>query len=147
MSAIKSELSKKNKYWIPKHRYYELKHFCLQYPEWRNLYFSLGDGSSVDLAKPRGSNESIEWRDPVYDAVVSRRYYKKCMYAVEQASKMPEDELSKFLMTAVTEGLSYTSMRMVHSIPCGREMFYKRYRRFFWILDRILRSNTQVSEI
>lgn len=27
-------LSKKNPYHISKHRYYELKHFCLQYHEW-----------------------------------------------------------------------------------------------------------------
>lgn len=26
------ELSEKNPYWIERHRYYELKHFCLQYP-------------------------------------------------------------------------------------------------------------------
>ena len=29
------ELSKKSPYWIDKHRYYELKHFCLQYPLWK----------------------------------------------------------------------------------------------------------------
>lgn len=28
------ELSERNPYYISKHRYYELKHFCLQYPEW-----------------------------------------------------------------------------------------------------------------
>lgn len=29
---IRPEVSQKNPYWIGKHRYYELKHFCLQYP-------------------------------------------------------------------------------------------------------------------
>lgn len=29
---MRPELSQKNPYWIGKHRYYELKHFCLQYP-------------------------------------------------------------------------------------------------------------------
>ena len=28
---VRPELSKKNKYYISKHRYYELKHLCLQY--------------------------------------------------------------------------------------------------------------------
>lgn len=32
-TVIRPETSKKNKYWIPRHRYHELKHFCLQYPE------------------------------------------------------------------------------------------------------------------
>ena len=32
----RAEVSKKNKYYISKHRYYELKHFCLQYKEWED---------------------------------------------------------------------------------------------------------------
>ena len=33
----------KSEYTLSKHRFYELKHFCLQYPEWKRLYF-LADG-------------------------------------------------------------------------------------------------------
>lgn len=36
-TAIRPELSKSSKYWIDRHRYYELKHFCLQYPIWKKL--------------------------------------------------------------------------------------------------------------
>lgn len=32
---IRPELSNKSPYWIERHRYYELKHFCLQYPIWK----------------------------------------------------------------------------------------------------------------
>jgi hypothetical protein len=38
---IRAEVSTKNRYWIDKHRYYELKHFCLQYPQWKKMYASL----------------------------------------------------------------------------------------------------------
>lgn len=40
-TTLRAELSEKNPYWIEKHRYYELKHFCLQYPIWkkRNFFF------------------------------------------------------------------------------------------------------------
>lgn len=44
-TTIRPELSEKNPYWIEKHRYYELKHFCLQYPIWRKAY-SVLDGYS-----------------------------------------------------------------------------------------------------
>lgn len=37
-TTIRPELSEKNPYWIEKHRYYELKHFCLQYPIWQKQY-------------------------------------------------------------------------------------------------------------
>lgn len=39
------ELSEKNPYWIERHRYYELKHFCLQYPLWKKMYEAI-DGAS-----------------------------------------------------------------------------------------------------
>ena len=35
MNNVKPELSKRNPYKLDKHRYYELKHFCLQYPDWK----------------------------------------------------------------------------------------------------------------
>lgn len=35
---VRSELSKRNKWHISKHKFLELKHFCLQYPEWHKLY-------------------------------------------------------------------------------------------------------------
>ena len=44
-TMIRPELSEKNPYWIERHRYYELKHFCLQYPIWKKAYAAL-DGLS-----------------------------------------------------------------------------------------------------
>ena len=53
----KPELSKKSKYWIPRHRYYELKHFCLQYPEWEKLWREIPLISGNEIAKiPGGKN-------------------------------------------------------------------------------------------
>ena len=40
-TTLRAELSEKNPYWIEKHRYYELKHFCLQYPIWKKAYSAL----------------------------------------------------------------------------------------------------------
>ena len=42
-TAIRPEISEKNKYWIDRHRYYELKHFCLQYPLWKRAYYAIDD--------------------------------------------------------------------------------------------------------
>ena len=44
-TVIRPEISDKKKYWISKERYYELKHFCLQYNEWRKLYSELSEAS------------------------------------------------------------------------------------------------------
>lgn len=40
-NIIRAEVSEKNPYWIEKHRHYELKHFCLQYPIWKKAYSSV----------------------------------------------------------------------------------------------------------
>ena len=33
-TLTRPELAKSNKYWLSKHRFYELKHFCMQYQDW-----------------------------------------------------------------------------------------------------------------
>lgn len=45
-TTLRAELSEKNPYWMEKHRYYELKHFCLQYPIWKKAYAAL-DGTNT----------------------------------------------------------------------------------------------------
>ena len=40
-TSIRPEVSSKKEYWLSRHRYYELKHFCLQYPEWKRNYRAL----------------------------------------------------------------------------------------------------------
>ncbi len=47
---IRPEISRRSRYDISRHRYYELKHFCLQYPEWKAESFlaePLSDGRVV----------------------------------------------------------------------------------------------------
>lgn len=48
-TLIRPELSETNRYWIEKHRYYELKHFCLQYPLWRHAYNSLMESTRESM--------------------------------------------------------------------------------------------------
>ena len=48
-TTIRAEISDKNKYYIDKHRHYELKHFCLQYPSWKKAYADFDD-TSISLS-------------------------------------------------------------------------------------------------
>ena len=59
----------KIEYSISKHRFYELKHFCLQYPEWEHLY-SLLDGWANEIGMHEGdttSKEGIRRADLMYN--------------------------------------------------------------------------------
>lgn len=56
----------KIEYALSKHRFYELKHFCLQYPEWKKLYLQLdgldgkGDTTSRDGIKRADIRRNVE---------------------------------------------------------------------------------------
>ena len=93
---IRPELSKRNPYWIEKHRYYELKHFCLQYPVWKRIYSEL-DGfksSGTDVAPSKNISPS----DPTALFAEKRLYYLEKIEAVEQAAKESDPELATYIL-------------------------------------------------
>lgn len=132
---IRPELSSKNKYWIERHRYYELKHFCLQYPIWKRAYTELDgyhrrSGSMIDAIN------DIRLSDPTERYVEDRLYFSDRMKLVEQAAIGSSIELASYILKAVTEGMSYDHLKTTYNIPCGKDVYYELYRRFFWILDK-----------
>ena len=133
-TLIRPEISKNKKYWVNKHRQYELKHFCLQYPYWKKKY--------SELENPNVSVSNFEWRssttipgDPTSKVALSKTYYAKRIELIEQTAKNTDLYLYPYILKAVTEGHSYTYLKNVMGIPCGRDMYYDRYRKFFWLLN------------
>lgn len=133
-TKIKSELSKKNPYWVEKHRYYELKHFCLQYPEWKRTYMSyMGFSKLTSYGLTSTSNIS----DPTYACTEQRALYLKKMELVEQTALNADGDLYSYILKAVTEDRSYNYLQSVLDIPSCRDVYYAAYRRFFWLLDKV----------
>ena len=133
-TVIRPEISEKSKYYIAKHRYYELKHFCLQYKEWKKSYETCND--SIIFAS------SLEWSchtnvpsDLTAKYAMKKAYYAERIKLIEKAAFESDEFLYPYLLKAVTEGLSYTYLKTKMDIPCGRDMYYDRYRRFFWLLS------------
>lgn len=134
--TVRAELSEKNKYYIDKHRYYELKHFCLQYPTWKKLYSEIDGLVSCTYDPVRFSKSNIP-SDPTSKLAEERLLYLDRMKIVEQTAIAADSDLASYILKAVTEGLSYTYLKTKLEMPCGRDMYYDRYRRFFWLLDKI----------
>lgn len=134
-TKIRPVVSEKRSYYISKHRYYELKHFCLQYHEWRNLIFS-PKGNFTKTFEWHGHKQS-EFVDPTGDEVIFREEARKNIDMVEEAAKDAGDGLEDYILEAVTDGVSYTYLRMVEDMPCGRDHFYICYHKFFWILSQL----------
>lgn len=133
-TRIRPELAESNKYWISKHRYYELKHYCLQYPLWKSVYAAFDD-TDIPLSMISNIPTSNMPGDPTGKRAVIKAYYKEKIDLIEKTAMDADQYLYKYILKAVTEGLSYTYLRSKLDIPCSRDMYYDRYRKFFWLLS------------
>jgi len=134
-TVIRAEISEKNKYWIDKHRHYELKHFCLQYPEWKRAYMEF-DNPSIPLSMMERVPTSNLPGDPTAKRAMMKSYYGERIKLLEQIALEADNCLHNYILKAVTEGLSYTYLNTRLGIPCSRDLYYDRYRKFFWLLSK-----------
>jgi len=134
-TMIRPELSEKNKYWIEKHRYYELKHFCLQYPIWKKAYLALDGLSKRPINLVMFSKTNV-YSDPTAKCVEAREFYFDRMRMVEQTAITTDAHLYSYILKGVTEGVSYDYLKARLEIPCCRDIYYELYRRFFWLLNK-----------
>lgn len=134
-TLIRPEVSIKNKYYIDKHRHYELKHFCLQYPYWKKEYAAYSNiGPNLSKFEQIYSNSMMS--DPTANWAIKRAYYSEKIELVERIAKETDYILYKYILKAVTEGLSYTYLKNTLRIPASRDHYYNLYRRFFWLLSK-----------
>ena len=133
-TMIRPEVSTKNKYWINKHRHYELKHFCLQYPEWKRAYAAFDD-SGIPLSMIENVPTSNLPGDPTAKRALMKTHYSEKMRLIEKVAMEADQYLCDYILKAVTENLSYTYLKSRLDIPCGKDMYYDRYRKFFWLLN------------
>ncbi len=130
-TVIRAEVSKKNPYHINKHRYYELKHFCLQYPEWK-----LKVKERLGMCSPKiGDRVQIsEVSNPTMQLTEMPEWAR--MRLIEKAINDTDVALGPYLLTCVTNGISYDKISAYVDIPCCKDTFYSYYRKFFYILDQ-----------
>ena len=133
-TVIRPEVSIKNKYRIDKHRHYELKHFCLQYPTWKKAYSDF-DNLSIPLSTIDKMPTSNLPGDPTAKRAIMKAQLIERIELIEKAAIEADRYLSEYILKAVTENLSYATLKSKMDIPCGKDMYYDRYRKFFWLLD------------
>ncbi len=131
MNNQRSELSPRNKYFVPKFRYLELKNWCLQYPEWKQSLASITELKSKQLKLPSGKNA-----DPTLQTVLSRDRLMVNITLLEDTAKLSDSFLAPWIIKGVTESYSYDYLHLKLDMPASRDMYYDRYRRFFWLLDQ-----------
>lgn len=137
MPTFRSELSKSNPYYLPKHRTLELKHFCLQYPDWIKRYNDLMDPPCSGYLSPLGTRvDSSYIPDPTGKQALRLEKYSQKINIVNNAAYDADDELAKYILMHVTKGFTYEYICLnIEQVPCCKEVFYNKCRRFYWILS------------
>lgn len=110
----------KTEYAVSKHRYYELKHFCLQYPEWQKLYLDL-DGWQKEISKSEGDTTS---RDGIRRADLARN-----MLLIEDVCRFVCGKYEQRIFRLVIYGEK-------PKLNWDEQDFWYYYRKFFWELSR-----------
>jgi len=132
-TKIRTNVSKKNPYYLPKHEYLMLRHFCLQYPEWKREKYEIE--SRVGTGFQNDSKYQSNFTSPVelaheHSAILS---YK--LELVEEAARMAGEDLWSYILIGVTTECNYEYLSLMRKMPCCKDVYYKTYRKFFWILS------------
>lgn len=133
MSRIRGEISKRNPWWISKNRYYELKYFCLQYNAWIEESKNIKIFPNVDYQDRVDHSRGNPTEDIALDIVEKH----KNIEILARASRLCDPELGKYVLIGATSGHSYEILNANNRIPCCKEVYYKTYRKFFYILDKL----------
>lgn len=107
-------MSGKDEWWISKHRLYELKHYCMQYDEWKKEYKLLTELVDIDGFDPTGE---------LATTLVS---YRRNMKLVEDVCAATDELRANDILKAVTKGIRFELL----GIPVDR------YFRFWGLLNK-----------
>ena len=124
-----------NKYNISKHRFLELYHFCMQYNEWRNeLKFNKDTVRSIGISDmPTSRNGG----DATADLAMRRAELRRKCELIEQTAIEADPEIYEYIIKGVSnDWATYPYMQTVMKIPCSRNTYYNRRRKFFWLLSK-----------
>lgn len=133
-SHVRTSISSKNKYFITRHRYLELYHFCLQYNDWKAASLSVVGGSKSILYAAGKKSNTV--RRPTENLALKISQGDTFMKLIKDTCYEADETIWKWLLIGVTEGVSFNRLKLIYNLPCERDMYYDRYRKFFWLLDK-----------
>lgn len=115
-------------YGISKHRYLELKNFCLQYDEKkRKVRYNGSKAISYD-GMPHAQNVG----NPVETEAIRNIMNQRDCEIIEQAAIEASPQLYPYILMNVTKGIAY---EYLGNVPICKKDFYGYRRLFFCCLD------------
>ena len=132
-TVLRTDLAKTNKYWISKHRRLELTHFCLQYPEWEKAVNNAIFYPDMRTDTVKSSNKNM--KDMTSTIAIKIESFTKNMDLIKKTCHEADNEIYEWLFLGVTLGYSFNTLKTVYRIPCDKNMYYDRLKRFYFLLD------------
>ncbi len=122
-------------YGISKHRYQELKAFCLQYEEKKNkIRYGLSAVQSDGQPKAHNTGSQVE-----NQAIENANYQRDCEM-IEQAAIKTCPDLYRYIIKSVSLGLAYEHVEYDEKagrIPVGKTDFYAYRKLFYYNLHKL----------
>lgn len=128
----RAELSKKNPYWIPREKYYELLYFTRQYDTMRQEIRELRRAYPELSMEERVKSSDIS--NPVEKAAQRIEELHDKMTLIEDTVREVGPDIYKWLLVGVTTMRSYEYLNKRMGMPAARNTYYDRYRKYFYYL-------------
>lgn len=123
------------KYEISKHRFLELYHFCMQYPEWKEELKSNTD--TVKSIQITDMPISHNYQDQTLKLAERRIKLREKCETIEQTAIEADSELYQYIIEGVTKDyVTYRYLKMIKNMPCGKNVYYDRRRKFYYLLSK-----------
>lgn len=122
-----------DRYDISKHKFWQLYHFCLQYPEWKDeLKYQTDTVKSLQVTDmPHGNMTG----NPTEKLGSRRALLSSQCKLIEDTAKESDPEIWEYILKGVTnENASYNYLKQIMDIPCGKNYYYEKRRKFFFLL-------------
>lgn len=122
---------------ISNHAFYQTYHFAMRYKEFKDvLKYKTNTVGSPKFGDTTGSGAT---KSATEELAIKRAWAKKNCKMIEESAKQADHQLYKYILKAVTEeGITYKYLKTVMNIPAGRNYFYEKRRKFYYILYKKL---------
>ena len=131
--AMYRKQSKKSSYWMSEEEKGYVMNFAYRYQEFKDKLEELGDGNraiSYDSQPHAEANGSA-----LEDLAIRRSKISSKVDLIESTCQEVDPDLYFWLLKGVTSrSASYEYLRYQLRIPCGRNYYFERKNRFYYLL-------------
>lgn len=134
MAKFRTRFSRKSKYYISKHAFLTAFYFSLNYIDWKqehDLGIGLTRGSS-------GESGGGGIGDPTATQAIRFADLAGKIGMIEQAAYDADPVIHEWILLYVTrEDMTFDKLKAL-DMPCEKDMFYDRRRKYYWLLSKKL---------